>query len=59
MRMRLVMAAILLLLAGCGETEDRQASLTQDEEQRLNDAAAMLDEPGENAVEPENENSND
>lgn len=42
--------AALFLLAACGEAEDRQETLTADEEQQLNDAAAMLDEPeGEGA----------
>lgn len=35
----------ILLLTGCGEPEEAQTSLTADEEQQLNDAAAMLDEP--------------
>lgn len=44
MRMRGALAALLLLTA-CGEPEERDGKLTSDEEQQLNDAAAMLDEP--------------
>ncbi len=46
-----------LLLSGCGRSPEREGALTRDEEQQLNDAAAMLDEPnnsneavGQNAV---------
>lgn len=38
-----------LLLASCGGPEQREGALTADEEQQLNDAAAMLDEPEEEA----------
>lgn len=50
MRGSLVVA--VLLLAACGSEAPRAGELTQDEEQQLNDAAAMLDEPDE-AAEPQ------
>ena len=34
-----------LTLAACGGGEPKEGALTADEEQQLNDAAAMLDEP--------------
>lgn len=37
--------AATLLLGACGGPEPREGALTADEEQQLNDAAAMLDEP--------------
>lgn len=51
--MRAWSALTILLLAGCGGDAPRAGQLTQDEEQQLNDAAAMLDEPDEaSAQEP-------
>lgn len=48
--MRAWLALTMLSLAGCGGDAPRAGELTQDEEQQLNDAAAMLDEPeGEGA----------
>lgn len=42
--------AVALLLTACGDGEVREGALTTDEEQQLNDAAAMLDEPEEGAA---------
>lgn len=41
-------ALAALTLAACGGSEPKDGALTADEEQQLNDAAAMLDEPTEN-----------
>lgn len=38
-----------LTLAACGGGEPKEGGLTADEEQQLNDAAAMLDEPEDEA----------
>lgn len=43
--MRGIAAAVLLLLAACGEGEAREGELSADEERQLDEAAAMLDEP--------------
>ena len=51
--MRRGLIAAALLLAACGESETREGALTSDEEQQLNDAAAMLDEPQEERGEGE------
>ena len=45
--MRGIAVAALLLLAACGDGETREGELSADEEQQLNEAAAMLDEPEE------------
>lgn len=47
--MRAAIFCALLLLAGCGANEPKEGALSADEERQLNDAAAMLDEPGEKA----------
>ena len=46
--MRALAVAAALLLAARGEPKD--GALTADEEQQLNDAAAMLDEPADDAL---------
>lgn len=45
--------AAALLLAACGDGEVKEGALTADEEQQLNDAAAMLDEPENEADQQE------
>lgn len=47
MRTAILLAA--LLLGACGDDEVREGALSADEEQQLNDAAAMLDEPQDDA----------
>jgi len=42
MRANWVIAGVFLLIS-CGEAETREGALTADEEQQLNEAAAMLD----------------
>ena len=42
-------ALAALTLAACGGGEPKEGALTADEEQQLNDAAAMLDEPEDEA----------
>lgn len=54
MKQGLALAAALLL-AACGNGEVREGALTADEEQQLNDAAAMLDESDDDADEPAGE----
>lgn len=51
--MRRIILAAALLLSACGDGEDREGALTADEDRQLNDAAAMLDEPEEEAPERE------
>lgn len=55
--MRPAFALAALLLAGCGESDDRSApgGVTQDEAAALNDAAAMLDDAAldANAIAPD------
>jgi len=42
-------ALAALTLTACGGGEPKEGALTADEEQQLNDAAAMLDEPEDEA----------
>jgi len=46
-----------LTLAACGGGEPKDGALTADEEQQLNDAAAMLDEPEDEATQAEADES--
>ncbi len=53
MRRGVALAALALALAACGDGEVKEGALTADEEQQLNDAAAMLDEPEEETADQE------
>lgn len=50
MKRAMFLAAGALLLSACGGPEKREDALSADEEQQLNDAAAMLDEPENEAA---------
>lgn len=49
--MRGIAVASLLLLAACGGGEAREGELSADEEEQLDEAAAMLDEPEDGEAE--------